>query len=442
MIAGPEEGGANFGGLAVAAVLTIGFGFVGKRLQRSFVTGPIIFFAIGLLLGPWGMGLIETSGSAEQFIYILAQVAFALALFSDASRINIRELKLTGPLTFRVLFVCLLITILLGLGLGVFIFGGLMLTLLLVLMHAPTDQSFAQITITGEKLSGTVTQALNVESSLVGGLIIPFVILAVSLSPGILFEGESQLTAGLLEILIGLIIGGVIGFGALKVTTIFTKKEPPKPIPGRIIGFVIPLVCFFAAEFFWGSGLLASFVSGVIFGALAPRDQRNSNGFDFKEVTLATLAVLLLTSAVHLIPALREVGFRGILYTLGFLVLVRPIAALLSLIKSDAQIETKGYIGWFGPRGIATIALGMWTVREFGADAPWANKIYYHCLVTVFFSALLHGMTAYPATVAYAKFLKKIINAGPSPEGGKSILFPAREEYQDLMQHPAFRTDH
>ena len=137
------------------------------------------------------------------------------------------------------------------------------------------------------------------------------------------------------------------------------------------------------------------------------RDRDFSDIGDFGD-TLAqflTMIAFFVFGALALAPTIGDLSLRVLIYALVSLAVLRMIAVAISLIRADLRPPTIAYMGWFGPRGLASIIFGTIIVEEAGI--PNTDLIVTIMIATVALSILLHGITAYSGSNAYADWYEK-----------------------------------
>jgi NhaP-type Na+/H+ or K+/H+ antiporter len=259
--------------LALLALFVLVYSAIAGRVERTWVSGPIVFSFFGLLMGPLGLDLLSFQAGGET-IRTLAELTLALVLFTDAAGSDLPVLRRTEALPARLLLIGLPLTILLGFAAGVFLFESLSLfeVALLATMLAPTDAALGKAVVTNDAVPNAVRQGLNVESGLNDGICVPILFTFLALATGKGGEaGPWQLALVLVaeEIGIGLAVGLVLtAVAALllkfaKVQQWLTETWIQVPVVALAFG------CFAAAQFLGGSGFIAAFSGGLLFGGLA-----------------------------------------------------------------------------------------------------------------------------------------------------------------------------
>ncbi len=388
--------------LAILALFILVYSSVAGRVERTWVSGPIVFTIFGLLIGPVGLDLITFKADREA-LSTLAELTLALVLFIDAADADMGVLRKTKALPVRLLLIGLPLTILLGFGVGVLLVEKLSLfeVALLATMLAPTDAALGKGVVTNEAVPDAVRQGLNVESGLNDGICVPILFVFLALATGKAGEGGPWQLAMMLvaeEIGIGLAVGLVLTTMAglllkfAKGQGWLTHTWIQVPVVALALG------CFAVAQFLGGSGFIAAFSGGFLFGVLTKqaRDEflRAAEGTGD---TLALITWVIFGSAV-VGQAVGQFSWLILLYAVLSLTLIRMLPVFLSLTGTGMSTEGKLFVGWFGPRGLASIVFGVMVVN---ANLPNSGSIAMIVVCTIMLSILGHGITANPWAKAF-----------------------------------------
>ncbi len=390
-------------GFAVIAAGVILFGLVSKRLEGTMLTAPMVFVIFGLVTGEAVFGAANLEFDHE-FIRGLAEITLILVLFSDASRIDLKRLRRDHDLPVRTLLIGMPLTILLGLVLALAIPLGLGLweAALLAAILAPTDAALGQTVVASPLVPPRIRQALNVEAGLNDGIALPVVLLFASLaSAAHAGAGEERdwLTFGAMQITLGPIAGIVIGgVGGWLIDRCAARGWMRGTYEGLAILGLAPLA-FAGAEIVGGNGFIAAFVAGLVFGNRMRA--RSACIFQFAEAEgqLLTLLTFLIFGSAILPEAWGNFGWMALLYAVLSLTVVRMLPVALSLLGAGVRPPTTLFLGWFGPRGLASMLFALFVLAE--SEIPAAAQILAVTILTVTLSILLHGVTAAPAAKWY-----------------------------------------
>ena len=267
---------AVYANLAVLAAIVLVYGAVSGRLERSPVSGALVFMGVGFLLGPGVLGVLNLSvGTGE--LRLLAELTLALVLFVEAADADLDVLRRSFQIPTRLLAIGLPLSIALGFALGIPIFPDLTLweVALLATMLAPTDAALGKSVVTNPNVPPSIREGLKVESGLNDGICVPvlFAFLAVAVGSASSEESTVGLGLGLFarEIGIGAVVGVVFSLGACKTLGPLSRRRGwigdtwlPMMVPA------LALLCFATAQTLHGSGLIAAFVGGITVAVLRP----------------------------------------------------------------------------------------------------------------------------------------------------------------------------
>ena len=390
--------------LALLAIFILVYSSVAGAIERSWVSGPIVFTCFGLLIGPEGFDLI-TWETDKEVIRGLAEVTLALVLFTDAAGANMGILKKTSMLPVRLLLIGLPLTLLLGFGLGVLIFDGISLfaIALLATMLAPTDAALGKAVISNESVPGEIRQALNVESGLNDGICVPILLLFLALALGqVSGDSTGQFAVKLVieAIGIGLAVGLLITFISVQLLKVAWQRKWLTPTWIQIPVVALALACFTVAQYLGGSGFIAAFSGGLLFGILekSMRDQFLLAA-DGTGDTLALITWVIFGAAVAG-SVLNSLSWPVFAYAVLSLTVIRMLPVYLALTGSGISTEGKLFIGWFGPRGLASIVFGVIVLNSnLAVDDPIILTV----ACTIMLSILVHGISANQWARAYGK---------------------------------------
>jgi len=399
--------------LAILALFTFAYSVLAGRLTRGIVNGAVVYLAFGVVAGPVGLGWVDLSIGSEG-IRTIAELTLALVLFTDAANADLSVLRRTAQLPQRLLLIGLPLTIALGIGAGLLLFPelGFLEVAILATMLAPTDAALGKAVVTNPDVPSAVREGLNVESGLNDGICVPilFTFLALA-SHGEAAGSPTALALRLVgeEIGIGLAIGVGLSVTASRVLGAATRRgwviEPWLGIPVVALAFA----CFALAQLAGGSGFIACFTGGLSFGALA-REHKQAV-LEGAEGTAEVFSLVTWVSfgAAVVLQHPGEVGWRVVLYAVLSLTVVRMLPVFLCVTGLGAGTDAKLFLGWFGPRGLASI---VFLVIAVGANLPGSDTLAVTVVVTVVLSILGHGLTANPLAAAFGAARPKAAPGG------------------------------
>ena len=390
--------------LAILALFILGYSLVAGRLERTWVSGPIVFTIFGLLIGPVGLDLLSFKADGET-IRTLAELTLALVLFTDAAGADMEVLRRTETLPVRLLLIGLPLTILLGFGVGVLLIEKLSLleVALLATMLAPTDAALGKAVISNEAVPDAIRQGLNVESGLNDGICVPILYVFLDLAMGRAGVGGTWQLALVLvvkEIGIGLAVGLILSTVASLVLKYAKGQQWLTPTWIQVPVVALAFGSFAIAQFLGGSGFIAAFTGGLLFGVLTKQHREEFlRAAEGSGDTLALITWVIFGSAV-VGKAVGYFSWLDLLYAVLSLTLIRILPVLLALSGTGMSTEDKLFVGWFGPRGLASIVFG---VIVLNANLPNSGPIAVTVVCTIMLSILAHGITANHWARAYGE---------------------------------------
>lgn len=399
---------------AIFVAILFAYALVSKKLEKTPFTAPIIFTAAGaatqLFLAQAQMQAPVDRIGQDIFLKI-AELGLVLLLFIDGSRISYDFKGGLFSLPGRLLSAGMLLTILFGLIAALLLFGELSVweAGILAAVLAPTDAGLGQAIVSNKKVPRKIREALNVEAGLNDGLSVPFLLFFIAMA-----EGSSE--ASFLKFFVeqfgyGCAIGIVVGMGGSELYRFARTNDWMSPECRQIAFAALPIMCMIASEATGASMFIAAFVAG-----LAVR-RKGEDSIPHQSATFAehwgqliNLAVFFLFGilAAGQLPNLKPIHF---VYAALSLTVVRMLPVAIALSGTRLTPATIGFMGWFGPRGLASIVLGLVYLEHTGEVH---EAIIHLCVVaTVFTSILMHGFTAKPGSDRYAARVARLPPTAP-----------------------------
>ena len=408
--------------LVLIALFVLIYSLVAGAFERSRISGPILFTAFGVLIGPMALDLhtLEIDG---EVIRGLAEVTLALVLFTDAAGADMKVLKKSGGLPTRLLLIGLPLNILLGFGVAVLLVESQSLLALAVLatMLAPTDAALGKAVVTNDAVPDDIRQGLNVESGLNDGICVPVLLVFLELALGNAGEDRPWTLAIRLileEIGIGLAVGLGLAFFAVRLFRVARRRAWLTHTWMQIQVAALAVASFSLAQYLGGSGFIAAFCGGLLVGITGAQHAREMHEELLRASegigdTLALITWVLFGSAV-VGQVIGYVNGLIILYAILSLTLIRMLPVFLSLAGSGIDTEGKLFIGWFGPRGLASI---VFAVIVLNSGLPDAGPLITTVACTVIFSIIGHGVTASNWSRAYGERRRQRHPPSPPTKG-------------------------
>lgn len=396
--------------LLILSLVMLGYGLLSRRLSRLWVSPAMAFVAAGLLLGQGGLGWLSGTPYTGA-IHVLAEAVLVLVLFTDAVRIDMRVLRSEYRFPSRLLGIGLPVAVVLGAGAAWLILPGFDVwqAALVAAVLAPTDAALNSAVVTNRTLPVRIRQTLNVESGLNDGLALPLVLMFAALaasSPGGGNSAADWVWFAARQISIGGAAGVIVGtLGGWALRRADTHRWMT-PTYQRLSVLALAALAFLGAETVTGNGFIAAFVSGLCFGAIAREQCPTVHEFAEREGQLLAMLTWTLFGAVIAGPRLGDIGWTTIGYAIASLALVRIAAVSIAMIRSRLHPETVLFLGWFGPRGLASILFALLVVERTGI--PAADDIMTVVSATVLISVYAHGLTATPWAARLARRMRTL----------------------------------
>ena len=378
----------------------------------------MVFVSAGLLLSPAIIGVIEP-GAGQSTMLLVAEIALVLTLFSDAASIDIRALPRGAILPGRLLIVGLPLTILTGGLIAIGLFPGISLAeaALVGTVLAPTDAALGKAIVTNPRVPLGIRQALNVESGLNDGGAIPFFYFFLALAAESTGVPEQSLAMSALVLIgIGLVVGLAVGFvGAWLVDTAERRESMTGTL--RWIAFIaLALIAWVGAEHLGGIGFIAAFVGGLAVAAWEREIGRSALEFAEVEGEILNLTVFFILG-LFAIVLLAGFSWTVLLYAVLSLTVIRMVPVALSLIGIRLGLPTILFLGWFGPRGLASIVLLLIIFVDV-STLPGMATVQAVIVTTILLSVFAHGISAPPIIGRYARTIEssgRSVDASPAP---------------------------
>ncbi len=394
--------------LAILASFAFLYSIAAGRIEKTPFTGPIIFISFGILVGPLGIGWLNLEVTATE-MRVLADLSLAMLLFSEAANVDKSVLKHGTLAPMRMLLFGLPGVIVLGWLCGWLIFDelGLWELAILATVLAATDAALGKAVVTNKAVPGRIREALNLESGLNDGLCVPILLLFIALATA--GTGESGVFAMATryfaqELGIGIAVGLMFAAGGSWLYRQAWKLGWIAMDWRHLPVVMLSLACFAVAQSLHGSGFIAAFVGGLLFGYIARRHAHDlvldteGLGETLGMLTWALFGVVVIPAVVDLF------NWQVTVYALLSLTVIRMLPIVLSLTGIKESIESKLFLAWFGPRGLASIVFAVIVLNN---DLPGAELISVIVACTITLSAFAHGLTASPFASALAARLKK-----------------------------------
>ncbi|EIM1708021.1 cation:proton antiporter [Aeromonas dhakensis] len=385
--------------LAVIAAFLLIYSLIAGRFESRLINGPLLFLLMGWLLGPGGIELLSLSIDSDG-IKLLAELTLVIVLFSDAANTNWQVLLANRSLPIRLLLIGLPLTLLAGTLFGRWVYPDLPLLELAILstILAPTDAALGKAVVSNPAVPAPIREGLNQESGLNDGICVPVLLLLLALiAPTEQHSGTGLLAITLLleEIGIGLLVAWGLTTFTLRLLKASYLNGWQLPLWRQLTMPGLALLCFALAQTLGGSGFIAAFVGGLLMGRKL--GEHKHAYLDSCEGYGDLLSVVIwMVFGATLMPMLAELlHWQYWLYAAASLTLLRMLPVWLSLLGTGLKLELKLFIGWFGPRGLASIVFAVMVLQNEPALLG-QRPIIATVLCTIILSVILHGLTANP----------------------------------------------
>jgi NhaP-type Na+/H+ or K+/H+ antiporter len=389
----------------IIALIVLVYGIFSKSLENLNISGPMVFMFFGIVFSPLVLNIAHLDIN-DDIVKTIAEIALIIVLFSDSSTINIKKFKNQWKIPMRLLLIGLPLTIIFSTYAGTFFFANenLINILLLALILAPTDAALGKAVVSDSTVPLKIRSAINVESGLNDGIVFPMLITVILLIVGHkeLGDDSSWLSYLLTQIVLGFIIGAFNGYIGAKLLTKAVENNWSKKSYKNLSPISLAILSFYFAEYFGGNGFISAFVAGVFFGSFSKVIDIETEAFLDGSGEIFILTSFFVFGLTFIPATIAYVDASVIAYALLSLTLFRMLPVALSLSGLNLSLSTKLFIGWFGPRGIASI-LYIMIVAHMIIDIQGHEKLYATTTLTIFLSIILHGLSAKPFVALYSK---------------------------------------
>lgn len=407
--------------LLLGAVVLLMFSALSEPLGRRGVTSAMAFVVAGLLAGVssgGSLGISLESSAVEQ----VTELALVFLLFTDAARLDLAVLRRSLGWPGRLLTIGLPLTLALGFGAGLLLFPGLPLAsvFLLSAMLCATDAALGQRVVEDPAVPGPVRQALNVESGLNDGIAVPFFLVSMDISLAALEGSVPSAVAGAIaeQIGWGLLAGAAVGGAGGYVLRTAAGRGWLDAQWRQPLTLAVALGAYAAAGSLGGSVFIAAFVAGMAFRLTCGAGNADTTGFTAEAGSMLAAATWMIFGSVAVLTALPHITWQILAYAVLSLTAVRMLPVAAAMTGTGARWPTLAFMGWFGPRGLASVVFGL---QAFERDIPHAATLLSTVVVTVGLSVFAHGLTAGPFVAAYHRWSAANVHRpghgpGPAPD--------------------------
>lgn len=384
--------------LFVLTVLVLGYALVSKQVARHYAAPALFFILLGMALGPFGLHLLD-AGPATHGYSVLAQLALTVILFNQAARMSAERVRLHGTVSLRLLVVGIPITVALGA-----ITAAVLLPVLpwweavcAAVIVAPTEVALIDELLEDRRIPDQVRHALSVESGFYDGFALAILLIALGLAsehtqPGGEHWAWFILRTEVLSMLAGVAVGVAGGLGLAWSR----RHDWVSDTWAQLATLALALICFQIGEGLGASGFVAAFTGGLAFAVVSSYRTGEALPTQVSDAAgqLLELMVFAMFGAFAVIDGWGRADWRIVLFAVLALFAIRIVAVLIALVRTPLPMSDRLFIGWFGPRGIGTVVLGLLVVNR--GDIENADLISTIVVVVVTVSLVLHSATVAP----------------------------------------------
>ena len=388
-----------------AALLTLAYGLFSRLSERSPVSAAMVFTSVGIAASPLGFDFIEL-GMKSAPVRVIAEMTLVLILFTDASAIDPKSLARSKGLPFRLLFVGLPLTMILGTVLALPFFKDVSIwaLALMAFVLSPTDAALGQPVVKSPLVPKKISEAINVESGLNDGIALPPILACIAaLTPHPSGEAGALYWTGfvLKQFIFGPLLGGLVGWVGGTLVDKASKAGWMNTTFQRLAGYSLAILAFGLAEQFHGNGFIAAFFGGLFLGGQSREVCKRMEEFGEAEGQQLALLVFLMFGLSAIPQAIPYWDVKAWIYALLSLTVIRMVPVAVALKGTGMTRLSVAFVGWFGPRGIASVLYLLIVVADLGIKGY--ERILSVIILTVMLSVFLHGLTASPLVSLYAR---------------------------------------
>jgi sodium/hydrogen antiporter len=396
-------------GVTVLMAVVVVYSLAAGRLDRWWITAPMVFVAAGAILGPAGVNALPFHLSSET-VLVITELTLALLLFSDASTIHFSDVRSDVSLPNRLLFIGLPLTVVIGTVAAHFMLPevGWASAALIATILAPTDAALGLAVVTNRAVPVRIRRALNVESGLNDGIATPFVTLFIAAA-----AAEEDIGAhawgieAFKQIGLAIVIAIAVGYAAGILLILAKDRGWTSDLSEQIAILAIAVLCYEGAVSAGGNGFVAAFIGGILFGA-ATRNRLSGSGRFTETLGLAASFVVWSIFGALFVGELLTHTFsaKPIIYAILSLTVIRMVPVAIALARTGLRPATVAFVGWFGPRGLASVVFTLIALEDFEHSGGAATLIE-TATWTILLSVVLHGITASPLAARYGTSITK-----------------------------------
>ena len=378
----------------VMTILVLGYAVVSGLVNRWYIAPALIFVGFGMALGPFGFGVIDAGAHTQSFT-ILAQLALTVILFNQAAMLDVRSVVRRGHLPFRLLAIGIPLSIILGTAVALLVMPVMPLweAVCLATIVAPTEVALIDALLVDGRIPDRIRHAMSAESGCYDGFALAAMLAALALASEQADPDPGRWTWFAVRVEgVSLVVGLGIGLIGGLVLVMSHEHGWMSDTWAQLATVALALVCFAVGERLHGSGFVTAFAGGLAYsmmvrraGAQMPSQVTDAAG------QLLELMVFAMFGSYAVFVGWRDADWRVVVFAVVALLVVRLAAVSAALIGSDLPARGRLFIGWFGPRGIGTLVLGLLMIER--GEIQQSAFITQAVVVTVTISLVVHSLT-------------------------------------------------
>jgi sodium/hydrogen antiporter len=390
--------------LIVIMLLLLGWALIAGRLARFSVTAPLALLAAGTLLtaGPNPVFIFDIPYDAAEHV---VEVILAILLFTDATEVPGGILGREPRLTLRLLLIALPLSLLLAWLFGVVLFdvSNLWLIAVIAAIVMPVDLAPAIAFVRDRRIPERLRQALNAESGLNDGIIAPVFLFCLAAATA---AGNDALADAAIDavpaLAIAIVVGAVVGAAAARILHRALLAGWTQPSALRLGVLTLPLLAYAVAVLAGGNGFVAAFVAGVLFEPEARRLPHDALHLVEDVGALFSIAMWFIFGAiVNETLAGGLITWQVVVFAVLALTVARMLPVAVSLVGTDVSARDRLFLGWVGPRGVASLVFGLLAFVDL--SEPDGRFVLTVTVVTVVASIVVHGLSTGIVAARYGR---------------------------------------
>jgi len=397
-------------GIAILAAVFALYAFVAGRLERWWITAPMVFVLVGALLGPSMLDLVDLRAGSH-LVTGVAELTLAVLLFSDAATVGLRDVEADISIPLRLLLIGLPLTMVAGMLVARIAFpsDGWAIAGLIAVILAPTDAALGLAVFTDRSVPVRVRRALNVESGLNDGIVTPFVTLFLALVVAEHAAGPSDwLASALVDIALAAAAAAIVGFGGGWIMQRASARRWTTQTSSDLAVLALAVLSFVLAVALGGNGFVAAFLAGIVFGRMTRDTLMEAIGFTERIGLFASFLVWVIFGAVFVGRVLTgSFDPTAVLYAVLSLTVIRMLPVAFALTRTGFHRVTEAFMGWFGPRGLASVVFTLLAFEELRHHGAVAHHLLEVATWTILLSVFAHGLSARPLAASYGRWIAR-----------------------------------